>query len=955
MKLRITNVLNFIGLIGFVFVFVVACGGRTKPSTLGGLKYKADKEETLEFKKLNHEDVRKEYKELLDLFEDKELKEQIERRIADVYMMEGTQDQIKGQPRKSYYVEAIKSYRDVLEKYPDSPDNAEVFYQLAKAYDMEGEQDEALLMLVELTNRHPAYPGIPEAYFRMGDIYFNKQQYRQSERAYKAVMQGGSGQLKLNARYMLGWSYYKQLNFDQALATFAGVLNHVLGERDSMEGLSKTEKPFAEDSLHSISLTLARSGGPEMIETSSLLVDKPYTWMIYESLGEYFLEKERFEDSALTYRLFVNRYTNMPQAPRLHKRLIDSYIEGGFPFKAIEEKEVYVSYYGIYSDYAGNESGLREDLKKPLKTYMDELAKHYHANAQELEKTLEDFEGKKVKPNKKKQKETLSLMVVAYDKAADFYQQYIDTFPEDTRIGEMTFSKAETRFAAKRYDLAIEEYEKVAYEIKDKGHEKHGADAGYAAIISYQKYIDSLGGDVEKGKSWQQRAVDSMLKFAEVFHADERSPSVLTNAAEYLFGLDQYERALQVSGDLIAKNPTLDASLKKTAYGIVAHSHFNLENYQEAENNYINQRSLVKPDAEEYVKISERLATAIYKKTEGLLAEGNKEQAIVEYLKIKRLAPDSPVRITAQYDAATMMLELERWQPAIVEFQEMQALYPKHKLAVEFPRKIAFAYEKMESWKNAGLSYLALSEKDPDENLRREALFLSADMFEKDKQYEKAIDLFKKYAYRYEKPFTTRMEARYRLALNYGRIDDINRQLYWLRRIVAGDAEAGKDRNERSKYLAAWANIKYGDYFAGEFKRKRLRQPLDKSLPGKNSALQDAVSRYQMAADYSILEFTSMSSFKIAELYQHFARELREAPAPSGLSAEERGMFSEIIEEQAGPFDELARDLYYSNVELAWEGHFNEWIDKSFNMMRLINPARFAKQEYLVSYGDEIR
>jgi len=77
---------------------VVSCGGRVKPTTLGGLKYEASEEEKLEFESMSHEEVREEYKELMDLFQDKVLKEQIERRIADVYMMEGVQDQLKAKP-----------------------------------------------------------------------------------------------------------------------------------------------------------------------------------------------------------------------------------------------------------------------------------------------------------------------------------------------------------------------------------------------------------------------------------------------------------------------------------------------------------------------------------------------------------------------------------------------------------------------------------------------------------------------------------------------------------------------------------------------------------------------------------------------------------------------------------------------------------------------------------------
>jgi hypothetical protein len=82
---------------------------------------------------------------------------------------------------------------------------------------------------------------------------------------------------------------------------------------------------------------------------------------------------------------------------------------------------------------------------------------------------------------------------------------------------------------------------------------------------------------------------------------------------------------------------------------------------------------------------------------------------------------------------------------------------------------------------------------------------------------------------------------------------------------------------------------------------------------------------------------------------------LRAAPVPGGLSAEDRNLYREIIEEQAQPFDELALELHQVNIDRAWAGRFNPWINRSFEAMRTLNPVRFDKTEQLASYGDEIR
>ena len=928
------------------------CSGN-KQKTLGSLKYVPEKETEIKFEKLDHKDVRQEYKELLDVFEDEKLKEQIERRIADVYMLESEHNVNKGERKSSYYVDAIKAYRNILERFPNSPDNAEVLYQLSKAYDMEGNQDEALQMLLQLTTNHPTYPNLAESYFRIGDIYFNKENYTQSANAYSYVTSLPENKFSLNSHYMLGWSQYKRAQFNKAFQSFSYVLNELLQDSETLDSLSKSERPLAEDSIHSISLSLDKIGGAESIVSSPLLANKPYVWLVYEDLGNYYLEKQLYESSAETYRLFLQSNMESKRAPLFHNRLITSYVTGGFPHQALSEKENFVRAYGITSNYYTS-VGIDQDAKDSLKVYLDELARFNYTRGKESIATIDKMVAAKTKDQDK-----LALLInernSAFLNAADFYGEYALTFPQDEQVDEVLFFRAESFFLAERYDLAIPDYERVAYTPFGRSAEKHRADSGYAAIISYQRYIETLNNAEAVKKPWQLKAVESMLKFAETFHTDERSPTVLTNTAEFLFSLNEYQRALDVSTALITKNASLDPTLKKTAYGIMAHSNFKLDNFAAAQVSYIEQRKLTLAGSEEYLQITERLASSIYKNSEVLLAGNDNDAAIKEFLKVKVLTPDSPVRVIAQYDAASLLMELSRWPEAIHELTELMALFPTHELASEFPRKLAFAYRSNENWAAAAEAYLALFEKDKDSEIKREALYVAAEMYEKNKSYDTAITYFKRYAYLYEQPFETRMEARYRLAIIYQTLGETGKKLYWLRRIIAADDEAGSQRNDRSRWLAAWSHMEYGDYFAEEFNNVHLRLPLVNSLPKKQDFLQKASASYQKSADLGFLEFISMSGYKLAGLYSTLASDLRNAPKPSGLSADDQAMYTQIIAQQAQPLDDLAVELHLANIERAWAGDFNVWIDRSFSKLQEFQPQRFNKNEVVVSYGDAIR
>ncbi len=915
-------------------------------NTIGGLSESQEEETNLDFENLDHEGVREEYRELLELVDDAYLKEQIQRRIAGVYMHEGDDKQTRpnAAPKRGYYRDAIQSYVDILEKYPNSPDNAEVLYQLAKAYDMEGQTKNALKMMERLVEKHPYFHAIAEVYFRMGDIYFSHQKYKKAEQSYRSTTREDSGKLLLNAHYMLAWTLYKRGYYNDSLDSFAYVLDELM-VRQQGRALSKTEKPLVDDTLHSMSLALINSDGASGIEDIGMLQNKPYVWRLYEKLGDFYLEKQRYDDSAKTFRRFVDRFSDDQRAPHFHSKLISAYLKGGFPKQVLNEKETFVSLYGMGSPYwVRHGEAAQKNIKPDLNTYIKELASHYHSEGQQFLK-------KSNVKDKSKAQERRTLAGNSFSRATQLYASFVSTFPKDKDTDKMLYLKAEAHFQAEQFEQAALDYETVAYDYKSKSYRNK---AGYAAIVAFQKHTDTISDD-KKLSEWRQKAVESMLRFAKVFHSDKRSPTVLTNAAEYLFSLNQYDKAISVSKDLIEDNKKLDKSLKETAFGIIAHSYFKLEQYALAESNYLAQRALINKKAPEYAEVTDRLAAAIYKGAEVMAQQEKQDESIKKMLSIKKHAPKSNVRVVAQFDAASMLMEQKKWKFAIRQLTDLNQNFKSHELSPEFPRKLAFAYEQNKQWKRASEAYLFLYVNDKDENVKREALFIAAGLFEKVKDYDTAIERFKEYAHRYEQPFDDRMEARFHLANLYLKIDDKTRHLYWLRRVIDGDLKGGDMRTDRSKWLGAWANAKYGDYFAWEFKRRKLRQPLEVSLQRKNQHLQDATARYEKAASYGILEFVTLSSYRIAELYEKFAIDLKNSPRPQGLSAAEKKEYEQIIVEQSQPFTELSANIHHGNVERAWGGEYNPWIEKSFKAMARLMPERFNKVELEARYGDEIR
>ena len=942
----------------FTFTALSATVSCTSQGTIGGLQ-QADLSEINEEKidKLDHQQVRDQYQELLALVDDEYIKEQIERRISGVHMLEGNNEQSSENtaPKQGYYRNAIASYRDILEKYPNSPDNVEVLYQLAKAYDMEGQTQNALQMLERLVDRHPYYPNMAEVYFRIGDIYFNSARYHKAELAYFQTTQRQQAKLNNNAHYMLAWSFYKQGIYQKSLHHFALVLDQLLMAKSPVEKLNNVEKSLVSDTLHSMSLALINLGGAEAIQDIALLDNKTYVWQLYRELAQFYLEKSLYNDSASTYASYIKRYPNDAYSNQFHQDLIQVYVKGAFPKLVLEEKENYSNLYGPSSQYFSQHQDQQANILKQLQGYYIELASHYHSLGQQA-----------LNKAKKQPKEDhlFELGEKSLSQATGFYGLYLTHFNSQKDSEEIRFKKAEAHFENAQFALAAHDYsivgynKKSAYTLANK--------AAYANIVAHQKHLDTLQ-EGEEMTAWRTETLTSLLKFASTFHDDERSVSVLTNASQTLFALNEYDQAIKIATELVNKAGSKNQQLKKTAYGIIAQSYFKKANYRLAQSNYIAQRKLTENNSAEYKDISQQLAAATYKQaelwqsetwlpegTESLTKAQRTEKAIATLLSLKQLAPKTNIRIIAQYDASSLMLGDKQWDNALVELKDLKATYPKHKLAAEFPRKIAFAYENKKDWPQALIAYQYLMNNDPSEEVRQEALFIAAGLAEKTDDLEQAIKYYRDYAHKYEKPFDNRMEARFHLASLYEKQKDHGRQLFWLRRVIDGDAKGGAERTERSQWLGAWANAKYGDYFASEFYRRSLRAPIDKSIARKNGYLTDAKARYTMAADYGMLEFVSMANVKMADLYEKFSQELLAAPIPKEASEEEKALYTQIFSQQAAPFTELAQTIHHNNIELGWQGHFNSWIENSFNAMRRLSPERFDKTEAVARYGDEI-
>jgi cellulose synthase operon protein C len=821
--------------------------------------------------------------------------------------------------------EAIQLYSTLLQAYPRYARNDQVLYQLARAYETTGQPEKALASLDQIVQHYPTTPQLSEVQFRRGELLFSAKQYPQAERAYESVIRSASRSTFFEqSLYKHGWSVFKQGRSEDCLPSFAGVLDEKLlagggREMKKLEALPRADRELVEDTLRVMSITFSYLEGAESLDQFvAQRGTRPYSHLMYSRLGDLYVDKQRYQDAAATYRAFVARDPNSDYAPNLAMQGIEAYRKGGFSQLVLDGKLEYVERYNFSTAFwKTRERGEHGLVVQELKTNLKDVATHFHATAQKSKRTGD------------------------YEQAARWYRNYLQSFPDDPDSAATNYLLAETLFESHQYADAAAEFERVAYEYP-RG--TKSATAAHAALVSYTRQEERLTGAPKA--AWHTRAVEAGIKFASTFPEHPESPGVLTRAAQDLFTARDFPRAIQLSEILLARRPQVDAPKQRIAWTIIGQAHFDQASYAPAETALLRARDLASDDPKLRADLTERIAASVYRQAEAKQKAGDGAGAVGDFLRVSRVAPGSAIAETAQYDAAATLLGLEQWDRAIGVLEAFRQDHPKSARGAEVTRKLAVAYtEAGRPGQAAGEFERIAADPKEDASVQREATLQAADLYAKGGNEPKAVTMLETFIAKYPTPVGEAMEARQRLADVAHKRGDVARENHWFREIIKADSQAGAGRTDRTKYLAARASLALARPAGQAFHGVQLVAPLKKSLVAKREALERAMNGYKVAAAYGVAEVTTAATFEMAELYRTLGKDIMLSERPKRLSADALEQYDLLLEEQAFPFEEQAIEMHEVNAALARDGVYDEWVKRSFRALAELKPGRYGKTE----------
>jgi tetratricopeptide (TPR) repeat protein len=821
-------------------------------------------------------------------------------------------------------LEAIALYEKLLKDYPGYENSDQVLYQMARAYDELGRTEEAMATMERLIQANPHSVHSDEVQFRRGEYFFMRRKFRDAENAYTAVIGlGTKTEYYELALYKLGWTFYKQDLYDEALEKYLALLDHkVAGGYDFDQKHEEDDDRRVADTFRVISLSFSNLGGPGAIrEYFSKSGTRSYEDRVYSNLGEHYLAKLRYDDAAKTFKAFVDLYPFHRSAPRFSMRVIETFTQGGFPKLVLESKRDFASRYGLKSEYWRHfKPEESPEVLAYLKTNLKDLATHYHAQYQGAP------EGDEKTAN--------------YREARRWYGDYLDSFPTDAESPSINYRLADLLLENKDFGEAAKQYERTAYDYPSHA---QSAAAGYAAVFAFRNQLKAAG--AEQQEAVKRATIASSLRFADAFPQHEHASEILGAAADDQFEMKDYRAAVATAQRVLDRYPGTEAAIRRSAWIVVAHGSFELAEYPQAEKAYTQVLAATPEGDGSRAGFVDNLAASIYKQGEQANAAQDYRAAADHFLRIRSAAPTSTIRPTAEYDAGAALIRLQDWAAAVSVLETFRNDYPKHEMHLEASKQIAHAYRESGQSSRAAEEYERLASESGDEGLRRESLLVAGDLFVESKVPQRALEAYGRYVKEFPQPVEAALEARFKIAEIHKAANDKPLYRQELKEIVRIDAQAGPERTARTRTLAGRSALVLAEQVYQEFTAVKLRQPFEASLQEKKQRMDAAIETMNSLVAYEIGEVTAAATYYMAETYFDFSRSLAESERPTDLSGADMAEYERVLEEEAFPFEEKAISFHEKNLEMMRKGTFNAWTEKSLGKLAEMVPGRYAKRE----------
>jgi TolA-binding protein len=567
-----------------------------------------------------------------------------------------------------------------------------------------------------------------------------------------------------------------------------------------------------------------------------------------------------------------------------------------------------------------------------------------------------------------------------YRRAADGYAYYLGRFGRHRRAIEVRFLRAEILlFKLGMYEAAGDEYLAVA---KTRPVGRYHKDALYKAIDAYKKARPAGASTAGRRELLpvDRKFAEAIDLYATLFPADKDIVGIIYENGELFYRYGDYDEAIKRFGLIVTRypdDPNAGAAGDRILEGLGrAEDYENIQHWA---------RKLKKARAFQARDQQARLDRLI---VESILKSGEKYSASDPikasrfYLRVPAEFPGHALAPKALFNAGVMLEKARRPEQAAQQYLVLADRYRKSELAERSAFTAARVLESVAHFDRAAEAYELVAERYPDGEHGADARFNAGVLRQALAQPKRAIGHYQAYATRYRRTKRDAEEVAFRVAVvreeagdchraerDYGEyLDRHPRGAHSLEAMMrAGrcayrQGQLGRAERRFDEVIARWkrapasarkaqaAAAAEARYYQGELVyRKYDRISLDvrpralrRTLAQKMKLLDQAQVVYLDVVDFRDPQWATAALYRIGAVMEEFARSLREAPTPSGLSEADQKLYREQLDNEVINIEEKAIELYTVGYRKAVSlGVYGEFTRKLRDALGRMAASRF--------------
>ena len=883
--------------------------------------------------------------------------------------------------------EPEKLYKSILHDHPDYKRTDLVLYLVGFAARERGQTAEALGYFQKLIDEHPSSPLYGDAWMMLGENQFSLGHWADARTAYAHVLQRPDAPAYDLALFKSAWCDWKLGETQRAARRFKMVLDLAAQAQKTGNAQEiRRRNQLRDEALNYLVVVFSEDEKVTPKDVYDFLASiggERYSQAILERLGDTFESTAAYERAVATERFLIQLDPSSVTAAVYQRRIVDSYRSALDNDKALTELRVLADRYGPGSDWAvANQKGHPAQVARTFsqtEALLRHVAKGFHADAQAREKGRGGPD------------------LALYQQAADTYAYYLKRFGKYPRAVEIRFLRAEILFfKLHKYEEAGDEYLAVG---KTPPVGKYTKDALYKAMAAYKKARPPMVRTAGKRELLpvDRKFAAAIDLYATLFPADKAIVGVIYENGDLFYRYGDYDEAIKRFGLIVTRYPDdpnagpagdriLDALNK-------AHDYSNIETWA---------RKLKKAKAfqsgDQQARLDRLIVESIIKNGDKTGAAGDYLKAARFYMRVPKEYPDHPLAAKAQFNAAVMLEKAKKPEEAAQTYLGLADRYHNSDLAEKSAYTAAQVYESVAYFDRAAKAYELVAERYPKSPDGADALFNAGILRQALAEPKRAIKHYETYARRYRRTKRDAEEVAFRVgvvredagdegraersyneylrayprgkhdvealtragrcAYNLGHYDRAGHRFEEAIRRWKHDSPEQKKADVTS---AAEARYYQGELIYRKYDKISLDvrpRALDRTLKAKMKLLDQASTVYLDVVNYSDPQWATAALYRIGSVMEEFAKSMREAPVPGGLSKSDQELYRQELDNQVINIEEKAIDLYTTGYQKALELKvYNEYTRKIREALGRMAASRFPptkEAREAVRVGDRV-